>query len=86
MGHADYIKANLVGTPGNCFLHGFVEIIPVKHELGLIGRLILSPIDAAQDKVPVARINSALEGYRTADLPTVFLHKLASRDEAFAIA
>ena len=62
-GNSDHIKTDWSGPPGSCLFHGFIEIVPVKEELGFIDGFIPAVINAPQNKIPVPRINGSFQRY-----------------------
>jgi len=84
--HAYHVEAGLVRAARDGLLHGLVQIIPMEEHLGLIGGLVLAPVDAAQHELPVAGEDGPLEDDGVADLPAEPLRQLAPCHAPLAVA
>ena len=57
----------------------------MKEELGFIYGFIAAVINAAQNKIPVARINGSFQGYGIAWLPTILCGQFPARHETLPV-
>ena len=72
--------ANLVSVIRRDAFQRFIEIIPLKEELGFIGLAGGPAVNAANHEVPCPRIDGSNQRDLIANLPVVFLGQLAADD------